>query len=327
MGMVYPQSDDAKLHTGTGSTTRASKELTTRRPQVLGRICLAAILLTLPACANAATPGSGSDEDPAPPGYEVHRARWEDQGIDTYSFSLYLGAFEGPMGPFCGQAQVRIGVEAGVPARVREPYGCAVDPGDPALAWVPFTIDELFGLIRENGIRADYDDELGYPRAVVSEGRLSFEGDVIFPDRGAGFELFVNELQPGSADVGSTAEVLATLEQQRQLWESHAIDTYQLHVERVCFCPPGSYRVEVAAGTVASVTDEEGAVSLESDELRGFPLRVEDLFAEIDKSAFADNIQVAYDAELGYPTTIAVDHMANAIDDEVTFLVTRFRAG
>jgi hypothetical protein len=48
---------------------------------------------------------------------------------------------------------VWIGVEEGTAVSVREPSGCAVDPVDPSLEWVPFTIDELFDLISQNGNR------------------------------------------------------------------------------------------------------------------------------------------------------------------------------
>jgi hypothetical protein len=53
-------------------------------------------------------------------------------------------------------------------------------------------------------------------------------------------------------------------------------------------------------------------------------MTVEGLFdyiqAAIDKKAHAVN--VVYDAELGYPTSIEVDYIERAVDDEI-----RFKAG
>jgi hypothetical protein len=286
------------------------------------------LVLVLSACAEQLPPGGDPEPGPGPPGYEEHLARWTDQGVATYSFSLYLGSFEGPAGPFCGEAEVRIGVENGLPSSVRERFGCVVDPADPALGWVPFTIDELFDLIKENGIHAEYDEALGYPRAIMSEGRLRHSGEVVFPVESSGFEVFVNDLEPGSADVGSADEVLAALAEQRLLWQSHAIDTYRLSIERICFCPPGSYSAVVEAGRVVSVMVEDGAsVPLDAEELNGFPLTVSDLFGEIERWANADSIEVEYDGEFGYPTRISVDPISHAIDDEVAFVVTRFRVG
>jgi hypothetical protein len=291
------------------------------------RLAAAVVILGLSGCANPAPPTGDPDGDPGPPGYDVNRARWEEQGIDTYSFSLYLGSFEGPSGPFCGQGQVRIGIDGGVPVSVREPRGCVIDMSDPELGWVPFTIEEIFGLIKENGIRAEYDEVLGYPRAISSEGRLRHDGEVVFPVKGSGFELFVNDLAPGSVDIGSAADVLNALDEQRQIWQTHAIDSYRFDIERICFCIPGSYEVVVKGGQVTSVTAAKGgSVPPGSEELKGFPLTVPDLFDEIERWASADSIEVEYDAELGFPTRISVDPMHNAIDEEVAFVVTKFRA-
>jgi hypothetical protein len=55
---------------------------------------------------------------------------------------------------------------------------------------------------------------------------------------------------------------------------------------------------------------------------------VDDLFAFIDEATAlgAEVVDVAYDADLGYPRTIAVDSTVDAIDDEACYVVKDFTA-
>lgn len=53
---------------------------------------------------------------------------------------------------------------------------------------------------------------------------------------------------------------------------------------------------------------------------------VEGLFAIVQRAidSGADRVDASYDARLGYPTRIAIDHDVRAADDEEVVLVTAF---
>jgi hypothetical protein len=54
--------------------------------------------LLLSECADEVPSGTSGGTGPA--AHEQHRALWQTQGIATYSFNLYIGAFEDLTGPF-----------------------------------------------------------------------------------------------------------------------------------------------------------------------------------------------------------------------------------
>jgi hypothetical protein len=109
------------------------------------------------------------------------------------------------------------------------------------------------------------------------------------------------------------------LEDARRKWERQGITSYELTVNVLCFCiERGPFAVVVERGRVVSVTDGQGVQRTPNEFV---PLTVEDLFDKIEDAIArdADQIDVRYDPELGYPREIAIDFIELAIDDEVTY--------
>jgi uncharacterized protein DUF6174 len=112
------------------------------------------------------------------------------------------------------------------------------------------------------------------------------------------------------------------LEEARRTWRQQGIASYRFTVSQFCFCVAegrGTFDVVVEQGRVVSVADAEtGAPRTPHPAV---PLTVEALFAKVEEAidADADEIEVRYDPRLGYPLEIAIDFIAGAIDDEVTY--------
>ncbi len=130
----------------------------------------------------------------------------------------------------------------------------------------------------------------------------------------------------GCTDVfGPEQETLAAA---RARWALTDADDYVFEFRRSCFCAPDfvrPVRVRVLDGIVASAVyaDTEDPISLP---LTSVPT-IDDLFDEIadamDATAFA--VVAEYDADMGYPTSVAIDFIEDAIDDEVAFTVSSFQ--
>lgn len=113
----------------------------------------------------------------------------------------------------------------------------------------------------------------------------------------------------------------AKLEENRAKWEAAGIDSYDLDYRRSCFCPPpGDVQVLVRGGEIFSIRDPDTGAEIENPSTGAFGFNsVDGLF---DAIAAAINGRVArldveYDPELGYPTSISIDFIADAVDDEI----------
>lgn len=89
----------------------------------------------------------------------------------------------------------------------------------------------------------------------------------------------------------------------------------------------------VKADTIHAVLDPETGEPLrdpQTDELvlQKYPesfLTIDELFGVIENTREkADELDVEYNQQLGYPEFIAIDYMKEAIDDEVSYKVDNF---
>ena len=113
----------------------------------------------------------------------------------------------------------------------------------------------------------------------------------------------------------------------RMLWESLGIHHYTVDQQRQCFCVYGGRTVQVIvrADTIASISSVD---TLQPPIQSGPYLSVDSLFGFIEWArAFTDaKIEVSYNEEYGYPELIFFDPLPNAIDDEIAYVTSNFRA-
>ena len=115
------------------------------------------------------------------------------------------------------------------------------------------------------------------------------------------------------------------LEDRRRQWALQNIRDYQFEYTRMCFCALGGERVriEVRNDAVVAVTSVRTGQSLLNTPNGNWPT-VDGLFDAVQRAIDTDahKLDVDYDAQLGYPTKIDIDHIKNAIDDEVVHTAT-----
>jgi hypothetical protein len=119
----------------------------------------------------------------------------------------------------------------------------------------------------------------------------------------------------------------AELDAARARWEDAGLNGYAVTQRRICFCPqPFEWTVVIGGGEpqfVESVTDPGGSgeddYALEQAALAQ-TMTVEDLFDWIgDQLDGEGEIDVTYDAGLGFPATISADPIPQAVDDEISW--------
>ncbi len=120
------------------------------------------------------------------------------------------------------------------------------------------------------------------------------------------------------------------LQSNREKWDSQAVSHYRFKLSIGCFCPYQGIMpltIEVKDGQIVSLTDVNGQPV--GEEFRANfeeAATVERLFAVVEEAASggADEIQVEYDAKYGFPSSISIDYIKEAMDDEISYHVLDF---
>ncbi|RJP48212.1 MAG: hypothetical protein C4583_14715 [Anaerolineaceae bacterium] len=120
------------------------------------------------------------------------------------------------------------------------------------------------------------------------------------------------------------------LDQNRARWDSAGVTHYTFQLTVSCFCPFAEIMpitVEVQDGKIVSMRDVNGeAVEGESRQYIEEAATVEGLFTIAEENlANADQVEVTYDAQYGFPTSIVVDRIKMAIDDEIAYYARAFK--
>jgi hypothetical protein len=142
---------------------------------------------------------------------------------------------------------------------------------------------------------------------------------------------FLLPLFLAACDIVGTEDVFEVerdrLDRNAELWASTQPAHYSFFLERLCFCGTevtARVRIVVLNGAVISRTYADGRpVPSQWHEL--FP-PMEGVFQilreALDREAF--EFEVQYDPDRGYPRTVAIDYVENAVDEELGLRLTGF---
>ena len=109
------------------------------------------------------------------------------------------------------------------------------------------------------------------------------------------------------------------------VWQEQAWADYSYRLSVLCFCPAVQKApVQVEANKVLLF---EGKPLTPDQQVTGFGKKqptINALFVELGRAIEkADEVSVDYDEETGVPTTISVDWISDAIDDEISYSATQ----
>lgn len=108
----------------------------------------------------------------------------------------------------------------------------------------------------------------------------------------------------------------------RRLWRAQGWDSYAFRLQRLCFCAGGTDPAEVTVinGRRVSVTVVQTGEPV-PEAWAQYYLTIDELFDFIEDAidTEAHEITVSYERELGYPVSVRIDYIENAIDEEMAF--------
>ncbi len=115
-------------------------------------------------------------------------------------------------------------------------------------------------------------------------------------------------------------------------WEKAGISHYRYVLFISCFCPfteDMPLTIEVKDGVVISMTSSDGTPVSPTDPSYGTYetySTIDRIFLNLkaDLTGEADEVAVTYDSAYGFPLSISVDQIKEAIDDEFYIQITEF---
>lgn len=122
--------------------------------------------------------------------------------------------------------------------------------------------------------------------------------------------------------------ILAELDRNSQKWQAAGITDYRFTLALLCFCQfYGQVQVEVH-GDLVAMTLEDGKLLMPGTpgyEAHSPYSTIERAFDAVRTAlGKADHVDIVYDPTLGYPTTIRVDYVQRAVDDELSIEISAF---
>lgn len=141
----------------------------------------------------------------------------------------------------------------------------------------------------------------------------------------AGALLGLALLSGGCSDPTGPEEARLTAAQRR--WETArpASNSYTMQQRVICFCVTGAstFQVTVTAGVITRAVNVTTGESMSMALLSIFRT-VDQLFTQAREGLARNGVvqSMAFDATLGYPTTLSLDPIRDAIDDEVTYVTS-----
>jgi len=143
--------------------------------------------------------------------------------------------------------------------------------------------------------------------------------------------LLLSACSSSSVTGGGGAAVTDALTAAQAVWNAKkpAGDRYVMVQRVVCFCTIGnvSYRITVNGATVTDVVNDRTDAPLAVASWSTFKTVAQLFDAVRAAQAKTGTLKlVEYDATLGFPRTVSLDPMLNAVDDEVAYLTTSITA-
>ncbi len=121
-------------------------------------------------------------------------------------------------------------------------------------------------------------------------------------------------------------------DQNKAIWDNANISHYRYTLFVSCFCvfvEDMPVTIEVENDQVVSITSVKGTV-IDASNTVLYPVvqpyaTIDDLFEKLKSAqAEAEEVTVVYDTTYGYPTSITIDYIKQAADDELYLTVESF---
>jgi hypothetical protein len=115
-----------------------------------------------------------------------------------------------------------------------------------------------------------------------------------------------------------------------QKWQTSDVTHYQYDLSVVCFCAFSQrmpLTIEIQDKKVISMVYNDGTILSDSEKEIFKQYRSIDAIFDFTQESMnkADEIHVEYDPDYGFPKSVQIDFVKNAVDDELGLIVQNFK--
>lgn len=151
------------------------------------------------------------------------------------------------------------------------------------------------------------------------------DGSVGIADLLRGVDAAIHGCPRDPEPTPTPTDLRAELQRNREVWDGTRLPSHRYNLRRSCFCPPPNYiEVRVVNHEVREIVDPDNGDPIEMLD-PSFPVTIDDLFDLLDDAIdWADSVYVEYH-EYGPPIRIGIDYIREAVDDEISFVLSDLR--
>ncbi|MEQ9309052.1 MAG: DUF6174 domain-containing protein [Balneolaceae bacterium] len=136
---------------------------------------------------------------------------------------------------------------------------------------------------------------------------------------------------------GVTNNEIDKLEDAIEKWQANKVMDYSFVFQEQCYCANfGKVEIVVLADSIFALKNPETGENFTIETNKGVENLIEvypDLFVNLDQlfeklkeaTLIADEMEGSYDGQIGYPKLVSIDYYKDAIDDEVTYVISNYR--
>jgi len=142
-------------------------------------------------------------------------------------------------------------------------------------------------------------------------------------------DVQVTEKEVSENPKATTNDIASEVQSNREKWNSHDISSYEIEMQKICYCVPEVVRMmvfEVDSNKVKTVRYADTGEIVDPQHYGEFNT-IEGMFNFIEQALEKNpaDLSIAYDEKYGYIKEVNVDFKENIADDEISIIASNMR--
>lgn len=139
----------------------------------------------------------------------------------------------------------------------------------------------------------------------------------------------VNKVEETISTTATSNDIAAEVQSNREKWMGHGISSYEIEMQKICYCVPEVVRMmvfEVKKDKVDTVRYADTGDDVDPQHYGNFNT-IEGMFTFVEQALEKNpaDLSIAYDEKYGYVKEVSIDFKENIADDEISIIASNMR--